>query len=194
MEQVRYRINSYFDRAVRLHAIEFQILPELWGRLHDSFHSTNAFTSWLQSFPDVDKMKPEQLEAFLQQSPLLEYQKADVRAATRKTDEYIKIIYFHDLNRTRKTYHEFNGFLMKKSVVLEPDIEGKFKAISAMIWDAIVEKEVFESMDMRRGERGSGLPPHEKRDLLEDQGKALLEEIRLIVQGALRDSKILVPS
>ncbi len=194
LEQVRYRINSYFDRAVRLHAIEFEVLPEVWGRLNDAFYSAKQFTSWLQSFPDVDKMKPEQLEAFLDQSPLLEYQKADIRAASQKTDEYIRIIFFHDLNRTQKAFREFNGYLMKKGVLLQPEIVTKFNALGDIIWNAIVEKEIFENSEMRRGKRAGGLPPSEKRDVLEKQGEPLIEELRQIVQNALRDSKSVIPA
>jgi hypothetical protein len=82
---------------------------------------------------------------------------------------------------------------MKKSILLPPEIETKFRAISDMIWDAIVEKEFFEKSEVR-SERGGGVPPSAKRDLLAEEGAALLEEIRLIVQSALRDSKLATPA
>lgn len=184
MEQVRYRINSYFDRAVRLHQVEFEVLPELWGRLVDAFDTTTHFTSFLQQFPDVDKMNAEHLEEFLAKSPFMEWQKRELRESKNKGNYYVKAIFWHHLNETKRTYREFNTYLTKRGIFLPVELRQKFDALSDMIWRAIIEREVAEDPGARMIERPS-------RDKLETEGTAVRAEIQAIVEAALRDSKSL---
>ena len=44
LEQLRLRINTTFDRTVKLHANEFEVLPELWGRLNEAFDHASGLT------------------------------------------------------------------------------------------------------------------------------------------------------
>ena len=54
IEELRFKINSMFDRKTKLHQREFEIVPEAWSKLVEAHAQTTAFISVLQSFPDVE--------------------------------------------------------------------------------------------------------------------------------------------
>ena len=53
LEQLRLTINTTFDRTVKLHNHEFDVLPELWSRLNVAFGMAVSFVSPFQSHADL---------------------------------------------------------------------------------------------------------------------------------------------
>src|SRR5438128_9621440 len=62
LEQLRLRINTTFDRTVKLHANEFEVLPELWAKLNDAHNHVASLTSPLQTYPDLDRLSEPAFE------------------------------------------------------------------------------------------------------------------------------------
>src|SRR5665647_394264 len=52
LEQLKYKITGFVDRAVKLHAREFEVLPEAWARLCDANNLARSVLSSLQGYPD----------------------------------------------------------------------------------------------------------------------------------------------
>lgn len=185
IEHLRHRINSIFDRTVRLHQAEFEVLPEAWSRLYKSFHNTRAFVAWISSEPDLDAMNAAHLDEFLASSPLMAWQREELRNAKNKTTDYSKAMYFHRLHDIRNDYYEFNRYLMTKGVFLPPEIDARFHTLSDIVWEAIIEKQAREEV------KGMGGPLQtDKRDRLNDEGMRLMNDLRTVVQNLLRDSKL----
>lgn len=184
MEHVRYRINAYFDRAVRLHTVEFEILPEIWRKLFDAFHETQHFCNYGRMVHDLDKMKPVELETFLTNSPLLDYQKEEVRQAGRKGDRYYKIEHYHELARVKRIYYDFTGYFMKNAIFLAVDVEAKLNEVRDIIHGAWSEKEY------RTDFGDNGTKAYEKFEMLKSRGETLLNEIREQMRELLQDSKL----
>jgi hypothetical protein len=184
MARVRYRIDSYFDRAVRLHQMEFEVLPELWGRLVTAHDTVEHFTAWLQQSPDVDNMNPEHLEVFLDASPLMEWQKKELRQEKFKGSYYAKSIFWNHLNRTKDAYSEFHSYLIKRGIFLPKELQTKFESLRGMMWKTIIEREIAQDPGAKMVDR-----PEKKR--LVTEGEKLKDEIKEIVETTLRDSKSL---
>ena len=63
LEQLRYKVSALLDRAVKLHQREFDALPEAWSKLNDVYWYVRSFVHPFQTYPDLDRMNPDQQEA-----------------------------------------------------------------------------------------------------------------------------------
>lgn len=184
IEHLRYRINAVFDRAVRLHAMEFEVLPEIWKRLFDAYHEAERFTNHGRMVHDINKMKPAELEAFLNGSPLQDYQKQEVREANDKSASYYNIEHYHERGRVKKTYYTYTEYYMKNAIFLTPEVEKQCDEMRDIMFAAISEKEFRHDYG-----KELGALEHDKHDLLRKRGKELMDELRLVVREHLQDSK-----
>lgn len=184
MEHLRYRINSYFDRAVRLHEMEFEVLPKIWRKLFDAFHEAVPFCNYGRMINNLNKMRPVELDAFLAASPLHDFQKDDVRQASDKTARYYELEHRHELVRVKRHYYSFTRYFMKNAIFLTNDVEQKLNELRDIIFAAITEKEFRHDY---KGEIGDHR--YEKFEHLKKRGEELMAEIQQVVRAALQDSK-----
>jgi len=84
IERLRFNISALLDRATKLHQREFEVLPEAWSKLNDSFWCTRGFVLPIQSFPDIDQMVQPQQEEFIASCRLMEWEKAEIRQANER--------------------------------------------------------------------------------------------------------------
>jgi hypothetical protein len=64
------------------------VLPKAWGLLVKSFHTVRAVTGAFQSYADVGRMNEPQLDEFLADCPLQEWQKKELKNAHDKNKYY----------------------------------------------------------------------------------------------------------
>ena len=83
LEQLKFQINASFDRLTKLHQHEFQVLPDAWGVLVNAFVEAKAFVASLQSYPDLETMKPAHLAEFVEACPLAPWQKEELKATPK---------------------------------------------------------------------------------------------------------------
>jgi hypothetical protein len=88
IEEVRFRINSIFDRLTKLHQKEFEVLPEAWAGLLDAFSKAEDCLSSYQSYPDLDRMSEAQRNDIIESCALREWQKEEILQAVDKTRRY----------------------------------------------------------------------------------------------------------
>lgn len=108
--------------VLKLQEREFQVLPELWEKIHDAYSKTMWFISSLQSYPDLDKFSPKELEEFWENSWLRETQKEAIRASTTKLNVYQDFYFWHQytisLNAIKELqlYADKNGIFFPESI------------------------------------------------------------------------------
>ena len=83
LEQVKFEIGKLMDRTTKLHQREFEILPKAWSRMAKSYYCTGRVIASFQSYPDVERMNPAQLDEFLEDSRLQNWQKAELKNTQR---------------------------------------------------------------------------------------------------------------
>jgi hypothetical protein len=184
LEQLRYRINTLFDRTVKLHQHEFDVLPELWAKLNEAFGYASSFVSPLQSYPDLDRMTPAHLDDFLAKSDMADFQKDELRSGTDKTRRHMKIRFWYDLNETQRKYSEFNNAFVSKSIFLQREIKAPMQELRDMMYDALSEKKFEEQYQDPRAGR------FDKCDTLRKEGPQKLEEIGEKVRERLWSSQV----
>ena len=179
LEQLRFKINSMFDRKTKFHQREFEVLPEAWGYLVEAFHRSEGFLSPLQTYPDLDRMKPAHLEEFIRNCELPDWQKDEMRSEQQKTDYYSKKIFWHRLSDVQKTLRESYVYLRRNGIFLPPEIQKKFAVLDDILWNAVQEREFNEKYPDARPLKTP------KQDRLSGEGKKLLAELEKDVQGRL---------
>jgi hypothetical protein len=183
MEQVRYSVNSLFDRAVRLHQAEFEVVPEAWALMREAQRQASFFLAPGRMLPDWNKMNQTQFDETLEKSRLRKWEQEELRNAKDKTTYFAKAIFWHELHDARIAHQQFEVYLAKKGVFMSPELEEKFTELCSIIRGALIEKEVG-------GESEFHYYKGEDNVKLRGRGAELLEEIRKMVRGTLWDSKV----
>ena len=84
MENLRFRINSLFDRTTKLHQREFEVVPTAWALLVECKNQVSAFITAFQQYPDLDRMTGPQLDEFLEDSFLAKWQRDEIKSRDQK--------------------------------------------------------------------------------------------------------------
>lgn len=184
MENLRFKINSLFDRTTKLHQREFEVVPTAWALLVESKNQVLALLTSLQHYPDIDRMTAPQLDEFLEGSFLAKWQRDEIKAtAGRKLDYYIKAVIFHRASEARAACREQHVYVLKNGIFMPHDMKEKFDRMSELVWQALVEHEINTSEDL--------LPRlKEARDALLKEGEPLMKSLEAAIHGALWEGSI----
>lgn len=170
IEHLRFEINAHFDRTVKLHQREFEVLPEAWAKLNDSYYHALSVTSLLQEYPAFDKMTEAQFEAFLNTCPLAEHQKLELRMSPNRLGYYTETIFWIRLSESRKRFGDVDAYVMKNGIFIPRELKDSFDKITETIWLALLECENNKrEHDLRRDRIDQGK--------LHENGKQLMREL-----------------
>ncbi len=178
IERLKVKVSALLDRAVKLHQREFEVLPEAWGRLNDAYWQVRNFVSPLQTYPDVSRMNAPQFEQFINDCRLLDWQKAELRAAGDKNAYFQDAIFWHKLSDAQNKSREAYSYLMKNGIFIKEEVRQKFAKVHDLFWNALVEHEVNHEHKVR---------PLERKHIgaLSNEGDDLMKELERIVHERL---------
>lgn len=182
LEELRFKINALMDRTTKLHQREFDVLPEAWSRLVMAHGHVQAVTTGLQQYPDLDRMTSAELVEFLEKTPLESWKKEEIKAATKKSDRYIRAINFHKAWEARNTYRDYYTYFQKNSIFIRREIKSRFDAISELTHGALVEHEIGL-------QHGNDFRNWETREKFSKESGNLLASLEAEVQTRLWDSQ-----
>ncbi len=179
LEQLRLQINTLFDRATKLHQREFQVLPDAWALLLDAFRETLNFVSSLQTYPDLETMKPMQFAEFVEACTLAAWEKEELKSqpAGSKQKYYQEHIFWHDCNAASNAANECHTFLQKNGIFIEKTVKQRFQKIDQLIREAIVTRRAVQQY--------GGPIDWNKVEAFNKEGAPLLDELEVLVQSCL---------
>ncbi|TAW57488.1 hypothetical protein ELI17_14660 [Rhizobium ruizarguesonis] len=152
LERLRLKINAVFDRTVRLHTREFEVLPDLWGKLVEAHAWGSGYLSLIQSYPDVARMDEQELDEYLNRTTFMEAQKRDIKLETRPMERqrvFTKIAELYRHNDAQERLRLYATALRKDGIFVEPVIKKDMDSILDLISAAIIEKRINEEDDVR---------------------------------------------
>jgi hypothetical protein len=145
LEDVRFKINSIFNRLVKLHDKEFEVLPVAWGNLNEARQAILGCMSGFRQDPDLDALSSEELEEFLSwRERLTEADKTRIRQSAKKLDEYIKINRWVQIGVAREAFSEFHSHIVKNRIFLDQKIREKFDRADNVMWKIWVSRRIGE--------------------------------------------------
>jgi hypothetical protein len=179
LEQLKFAINAQMDRATKLHQKEFEALPECWGRLMDAYGIILSVVSRMQSTPDLNSMQPNQLQDFLTNSELAEWQRQLIRGDKDKTKTYRNQIEPFKIARARKATQEFYLYFRKNGIFIREPIKLQFDALDQVMLAALSE----HTMNFQHQTR-----EFVSIDRLAREGEKMVKTLEAEVQKRLWDS------
>ena len=180
IEALKYRINSLFDRTVKLHQKEFDVVPEAWMLLVEAQRQTQAFTSMVRSYPPFMIMDEQKIEEFLATTPFLESQKEKIRSSdpAEMLKRYQSVAHFYEKADWHKAWFECRMFVRKNGIFFYKDLSQRFAAVLDLLWDAADEHSSNIEMDLVPRER-------EKLKSLNERCLPLMEGIEADIRKRL---------
>jgi len=142
LEELRYKINTQFNRVTKIHEKEFELLPEAWLKMQDALGRISQFTSLYQEFPDLNRMSSIALDEFLDKSKLQEYEKQELKKAQNKIEFYQECIFGYNYAEAHKEFSEFHNFIVRNRIFFSSDLQEKFTKIDDIMWSAIIDRKV----------------------------------------------------
>jgi hypothetical protein len=179
LEHLRFQINAQLDRVTKLHQHEFEALPEAWSLMADAYYKTAAVTSSFQSYPDFNTISGPELEQFITDCKLEEWQKQELRHTTDKTRYFMKHIDSQRLAEAHEAAWKARTYILKSGIFMQRPIVEKFQNIDDLIYAALIERQTNQELD--------GVLPRKIDDqaVLAKRGVPLLRELETIIHERL---------
>jgi hypothetical protein len=182
LEAYRHQLSTLLDRATRLHAQEFEVLPTLWDKLCTSMGSALGAVSPLQFGTDLTFVGDAELEVILEKSPFEVHEKQRVRDA-KQSDRgklFRDLETQHRLQAAYADWRDFNNYAVAKSIFLDPALSGEVRMLTDMIYEAL------DSYSWARSDTEMNREAREAAKRLRSDGVRLRDEIQAIVSARLR--------
>ena len=108
----------------------------------DAHGTIMSVVSRLQSTPDLNSMRPDQLEDFIVHSELAEWQRQLVRDEKDRTNAYRNQIEPFKIARARKATRKFILYFRKNGIFIREPIKQQFEAFDRLLFAALTEHEM----------------------------------------------------
>ena len=180
IERMRHRINGLLDRTVRLHSKEFEVLPDVWGKLVEAHGFAGAYVSSFQQYSDVGHLSDPALQEFLDKTEFSSTQKQQILECPQD-QKLVKYIEIYELHRYAEVRDKIRGFLIsfhKGGIFIQPDLKKDMKKLLDIIDLAVIERKINNEHKLR----------HTKRDnekIFLNEGKELIEKIERTIFSTL---------
>jgi len=182
LESYRHELSTLLDRATRLHAQEFEVLPTLWDKLSTSMASALGALSPFQVGTDLTFVSDPELEAILEKSPLEEHEKQRVRDAKQSDRRRLfgDLESHHRVQRAYQDWREFSNYAVAKSIFLDPELSGQIRKLTDMIYEGL------DTYQWARSEHDMKKEARDAAQRLRSEGVKLRDEIQAVVSARLR--------
>jgi hypothetical protein len=153
LEHLRHDIGRLFSRISKIHEREFAALPEAWSKLVIAHGKASSLAFPLKQVPDFRRMSAEQIDDFLETTPLPEFRRKEVREADDKTKTYVEARFWLDLGDATRAQNEFHNFIGENWIFLTDELRDGFLSIDKQIRGALIDVEVDHDLPKGSKER-----------------------------------------
>jgi hypothetical protein len=144
LENVRYKINTLFNRVTKIHEKEYEVLPTAWSKLHDAKDHISSLVSPLQTYPDFSRLKEAEIKSILKGYKWDDHQIDDLISANDKNEHFQKRIFWQHLGEARVKFSDFHNYIVRNRIFLSEELKEQFNKADDLMWDALVTREVGE--------------------------------------------------
>jgi hypothetical protein len=183
LAKLNHKINGLLDRTVRLHAKEFEVLPDLYEKLVEAHGWAASFVSPMQRYADVRRMNDTQLDEFLNGTEFMDVQKNEIKDASGQESHpiYRRIADIYSYNDACKRLRDFSTAFQKKIIFVHPALQKNMEVLDQLIHAAIHEKYIDVSEELFPRSRVA-------YDSFQAEAGPLLEKIKHTVSDRLWNS------
>lgn len=181
IERLRYKINSLFDRTIKIHQLEFENLPETWRKLTDAFFFTKETTFSFENFTNIGVLSPDQAIIILKEDGFKESDINVIMEASDRQGAYMKLMSARRLQKTAEVVRDFRVHIRKYGIFVRPEIRKNIELLETLIAEALTEYSVSMRYAVDFKEGG-------KVEALQSKGESMYLALEKQVQDRLWNS------
>lgn len=179
LEDFKYRINALFNRIVKIHEKEYEVLPAAWAKLYDAKDYIYSLVSVLQQYPDFSRLKEAEIKSILKSYNWEEHQMDDLINANDKNKHFQDRIFWERLSEARSKFSDFHNYIVRNRIFLSKELKEQFNKADDLIWSALVTREAGEEAKNHK-------MIHESYKKLKENIEPIITDIEKLVQERLR--------
>jgi hypothetical protein len=179
LEDFKYKINTLFNRVVKIHEKEYEVLPEAWAKLHDAKDYISSLVSPLQHYPDFSRSNEAEIRSILNGYKWEDHQIDELISASDKNKHFQERIFWHRLVEARLKFSDFHKYIVRNRIFLSEELKEQFNKADDLMWDALVTREVGEEAKNHK-------MIHESYKKLKENIEYIITAIEKLVQERLR--------
>lgn len=141
IQRLRAEIDSMLSGTIKLQERDFQILPEAWQLLHESYGRAESIVHPLQEIPDIAHLSEDKLSEFLDNSWLTETQKKDIIASTNRNKLYQELNFWHKIFLAKKALGELQNYVAKHEIFFPQLIQENIASYVTVLHSALIDRE-----------------------------------------------------
>ncbi len=148
LENLKFEISTQFNRIIKIHEIEIEVLPTTWKKLQRSLRIVKEFVIQPDIIQDLNKFEQEELSEFLDGTNFTNSEKNKVlNTKEDKIKIYNQISFIYKAMRVRKRYLNFHVYLEDNSLFIDRDLRALFIKLDKNMWEAIINREAYYKYD-----------------------------------------------
>ncbi|WP_168078082.1 hypothetical protein [Caulobacter sp. SSI4214] len=144
VERLKAELSRYADRATKFHVREYEVLPEAWGLMNKAYGACHQAVAGFQQLADLDRMSKSQLEAWLKESDLKDFQKDEIRDSTHKIDKYGEFLTWQQLGKAQYSVSEFQNYVILQGVFIEEELVNKMIEAGTAMSKSLISRRMAE--------------------------------------------------
>jgi hypothetical protein len=181
LENLRYEINTLFNRVVKIHEKEYEVLPTAWSRLHKAKDYIGSFCSPLQQSYVISNMEDTEIRNALSKNDEWEdYQINELLDSSDRDKYYNEKIQLQAYNKVRSLFSEFHSYIVDNRIFFTKELKELFVKADDLMWKALRDKRLWQEghLDVEK----SYEPYKELRDNID----SIISDIEKLMQERLR--------
>jgi hypothetical protein len=144
LEDVKYKINTLFNRVLKIHDKEMEVLPEAWSKLHDAIDHISSLVNVLQQYPDFTIQKEEDIISYLESLQWEKHQIDDLLHSPDRNKHFQDKIFWYRLSEARKMFSEFHKYIIRNKIFMGKELKDQFSKVGDLLWESLITREVGE--------------------------------------------------
>ncbi|MBI5469443.1 MAG: hypothetical protein HY891_09960 [Deltaproteobacteria bacterium] len=144
LEDFRYKINTLFNRVVKIHEKEYEVLPEAWAKLHDAKDYISGLVNLFQTYPDFSRLKEAEIKSILRDYKWKDHQIDELIGADDKNKHFQDRIFWQRLGEARLKFSDFHCYIVRNRIFLSEELKEQFNKADELMWDVLATREVGE--------------------------------------------------
>ncbi|HDS1818705.1 TPA: hypothetical protein QEM96_003373 [Pseudomonas putida] len=183
LQRLRVEIDAMLSGALKIQEREFSILPETWSLANEAYEVVSWLSQPLQTYADVDRMQPNELEEYLSSTTFRESEKENIRNAHNKNTKLQEISFWHRLFKAKQEFSKLQNYMARNGIFLPIELDKKLNQFTDILWSAICSKEIGrEANDL--------VMENSARREMTEKAKPLHAEIKTDIQARLQSHSL----
>lgn len=179
LQRLKARVDSMASGVIRLHAKEFEVLPELWGLLDEAFGLVQWIASPVQIGVAVDRLSDDEFKELVEALNLSPSGKARILGNPDRHGAYDRAQWYARVDRVKDAIRKFQNYASRNTIFLPADLRGAFDKLSGALWSSVSGMETSrEAADWKMQREVWGE--------LQERTAPLVQGVRSLIEKRLR--------